>query len=81
MHELAAEVRVCYKTVLNNLHDIVGYRKHTARWIHHEISELQQWHYYAVAHALLHRYQREGDDILDELSLWTKPALTHMNHT
>ena len=26
-HVLAAEVRVCYKTVLHILHDILGYRK------------------------------------------------------
>ena len=56
--ELAAEVGVCRKTVLNFL----GYRKVAARWIPHEISEVQQWLLYAYAQALLDRYQREGDD-------------------
>ena len=47
--ELAAEVRVYHETVLH----ILGYRKLAARWIPHEISEVQQWHCYAVAQALL----------------------------
>ena len=54
----------CHKTVLHILHDILGYRKLVARWIPHEISEVLQWHSYAVAQALLDRYQREGDDFL-----------------
>lgn len=62
--ELAAEVGVCHKTVLHILHDILGYRKIAARWIPHEISEIQQCHRYAVAQALFNRYQREGDDFL-----------------
>ena len=33
--ELAAEVGVCHKTVLNILYDILGYRKLAARWILH----------------------------------------------
>ena len=62
--ELAEEVWVCHKTVLHILHDILGYRKLAARWILHEISEVQQWHRYAVAQVLLDRYQMEGDDFL-----------------
>ena len=36
--ELAAEVGVCHKTVLQSLHCILGYHKIAARWITHEIS-------------------------------------------
>ena len=46
--ELAVEVRVCHKTVLN----ILGYRKLAAHWIPHELYEMQQWHHYADAQAL-----------------------------
>ena len=46
-----------------------------------EISEVQQWHRYVVAQALLDRYQRVGEDFLDETSLWTKPGLAQMNQT
>ena len=49
--ELAAEVGLCHKTVLLILHDILGYRKLSARWIPHEILEVQQWYRYAVAQA------------------------------
>ena len=52
--ELTAEVRVCHKTVLHFLQDILGYRKLAAHWIPHEISKVQQWHHYAVTQALLH---------------------------
>ena len=61
--ELAAEIGVCHKTVLHILH-ILGYRKLPARWIPHEISEVQQWHCYAQA--LLVRYQREGEDFIGQ---------------
>ena len=60
--ELTAEVGVCHKTVIHIVHDILGYRKLSTLWIPNEISEVQQWHRYAVAQALLDRYQREGDD-------------------
>ena len=53
-----AEVGVYHTTVLHILHDILGYRKLPARWIHHEISEVEQWHNYAIAQALSDRYQR-----------------------
>ena len=33
----------------------------------HEISEVQQWYRYAVAQALLGRYQRKGDDFLGRI--------------
>ena len=79
--EFAAEVGVCHKTVLHILHDILGYRKFAARWISHEIFEVQQWHRYAVAHALLDRYKREYDDFLNESSLCTKPGLALKNQT
>ena len=36
--EVAVEVGVCHKTVLH----ILGYRKLEARWMPHEISEVQQ---------------------------------------
>ena len=65
--ELAAEVWVYHKTVLHILYDILGYRKLAIRWIPHEISEMQQWHRYAIAHFLLDRYQREGDDFLGRI--------------
>ena len=48
--------------MLHILHDIQGYRKLAARWIRHEIYEVQQWHRYADVQALLDRYKREGDD-------------------
>ena len=57
--ELAVEVGVCHKTVLHILHDFLGYRKLAARWIQYEICEVQQWHRYAVAKALLNQYQSE----------------------
>ena len=47
--ELAEEVGVYHKTVLYILHDILGDRKLAARWMPHEISEVQQWHRYVVA--------------------------------
>ena len=65
--ELGAEVGVCHKTVLHILHDILGYRKLAALSISYEISEVQQWHRYTVAQALLDRYQREGDYILGRI--------------
>ena len=66
--EFAAEVevRLCHKTVLHILHDILGYRKLAARLIPHEISEVQQWYRSTVAQALLDWYQREGDDFLGQ---------------
>ena len=36
-------------------------------WIPHEISEVQQWHSYAVTHALLDRYQWENNDFLGRI--------------
>ena len=57
----SAEVGVCDKTVLHILHDILGNRKLAARWITHEMSEVQQWHRYVVAQAFLNRYEREGE--------------------
>ena len=65
--ELAAEVGVCHKTVLHILHDILGYRKLATHWLPHKISEVQQWHCYAVAQALLDQYQREGDEFLGRI--------------
>ena len=65
--ELAAVVGVCHKTELHILHDILGYRKLAASRILHANSEVQQWHHYAVAQALLDRYQREGDDFLGQI--------------
>ena len=52
--------------VLHILHDILGYRKLAVRWIPvpHEFSEVQQWHCYTVAQALL---DREGDDFLGRI--------------
>ena len=46
---------------------ILVYRKLAARWIPHEISEMQQCHRYAVAQVLLDRQQREGDDVLGQI--------------
>jgi hypothetical protein len=43
VRELAAEVDVCHKTVFHILHDLLGYRKIAARWVPHEITEVQQW--------------------------------------
>ena len=65
--ELIAEVGVCHRTVLYILHDILCYRKLAARWTPYEISEVQQWHLYVVAQALLDRYLREGDDFLGRI--------------
>ena len=65
--ELAAEVCICHKTVLHIAHDIQVYRKLAAPWIPHKISEMQQWHRYAVAQALLDRYQREVGDFLQRI--------------
>ena len=65
--ELAADVEVCHKTMLHILHDILGYCKLTAHWIPYEISKVQHWHCYAAIQALLHRYQREGDDFLGQI--------------
>ena len=62
--ELATEVGVYHKTVLHILPNILGYRKLAVRWITHKISEVQQWHRYAVAQALLDRYRGEGGDFL-----------------
>ena len=59
--DLAAEVGVCQKTVFHILYDILCYRKLARRWIHHEISEVQQWHRYVATQTLLDRYQREDD--------------------
>ena len=64
--ELAAEVGVCHKTVLHILHDILGYHILAARYIPHEISEVQQWHRYAVTKALLDRYKGELMTFLDK---------------
>ena len=59
VRELAAVVGVYHKTVFHIMHDTLGYRKLAAHWIPHEISEVQQWHFSAVAQALLHLYQRD----------------------
>ena len=61
------EVGVCHKTVLHILHDILGYCKIATRWIPHEISEVEQWHRYAVSQPLLDRYQREGEGFLGRI--------------
>ena len=63
--ELAAEDGICHKTVLHILHEILGYSTLAARWIPHEISEVQQWRRYAVAQALLDRYLK--DDFLGRI--------------
>ena len=65
--ELALEVWVCHKTVLHILHNILGYCKLAVCWIPHEISEMQQWHLYAVAQALLDQHQREVNDFLGQI--------------
>ena len=67
MHELAVEVRVCHRTVLHILHDILSWRKLSVRWTPDEISEVQQCNRYAVAQALLDPYQREGDGFLERI--------------
>ena len=79
--ELVAEVGVFHKTVLHILHDIQGYHILAARWIPHEISEVQQWHRYAVTRDLMDQYQRKVMIFLDELSLWAEPGLANMNQT
>jgi hypothetical protein len=53
--------------VLHILHDILGHRKIAARWVPHEITEVQQWHLYGIAQDMLNRYQREGDDFLGRI--------------
>ena len=40
--KLEVEVGVCHKTVLHILNDILGYRELAARWILHEVSDVQQ---------------------------------------
>ena len=77
--ELVADVGVSHKTVLHILYDILCYRKLAARWIPYEISEVQQWHRYAVAQALFDRYQREGDDFLQRIIAISKPGLANTN--
>ena len=79
--ELAAEIGVCHKTVLHILHDILDYRKLAACWIPHEISQVKQWHRYAVAQALLDRYQRESGDFLGRIIAMDKTGLAHTNQT
>ena len=80
--ELTAEVGICRKTVIHIVHDILCYRKLSTLWIPHEISEVQQWHRYADAQALLDRYQREGDDFhgrivaMDET--WARSYVPHL---
>ena len=54
--------------MLDILNDILVYCKLAARWIPHEISEVQQWHRYSFAQALLDGYQREGDDFLRRIA-------------
>ena len=51
--ELAAEdgVGLYHKTLLH----ILGYLKLAACWILHEITDMQQWHRYVIAQALLER--------------------------
>ena len=39
------------------LHNVWGYRELAARWIPHEISEVQKWYRYVVAQALFVRYR------------------------
>ena len=65
--ELGVEVGVRHKTVLHILHDILIYRKPATLWKTHEISDVQQWHRYAVAQALLHRYRKKGDDFIGRI--------------
>ena len=65
--EVAAEVEVRHKTALHVLYGILDYRKIAERCTLHEISEVQQWHRYAVAHALLDQYQKEGDYFLGRI--------------
>ena len=86
VYELAMEAGVCHKTVLHILHDILGYCKTAVHWISHEISEVQQWHRYTVAQALLDRYQRE-DDFLGQIvamdETWAcsyEPNLKHQSN-
>ena len=76
--ELAAEVRICYKTVLH----ILDYHKLAVHWIPHEISEVQQWHCYAVAQVLLDQCRRECNVFLgrivtmdDVWACWYEPNL------
>ena len=85
--ELATEVRVCHKTVLHILHKILGYCKLAAHWIPHKISNVQQWHRYAAAQALLDQYQREGDYFLGRIvamdETWAcsyEPNLKHQSN-
>ena len=53
-----------------------GLHKLAAHWISHEISEVQHWQRYAVAQALLDRYQRKGDAFLGRIvamnETWTR---------
>ena len=64
---LAAVAGVCHNTMFHIMQNILGCRNIAARWIPHEISDLQQWHRYAVAQDLLDRYQREGDEFLGRI--------------
>ena len=56
------EVGVCHKTVPQILHEILDYSKLEARWIPHEIFEVQQWRT-----SLVGRVPREGDDFLGHI--------------
>ena len=80
-NEVAAEVGVCHKTVLHILHDILGYRKLAARWIPHEISEMQQCHPMQSHRPRWTDTKGKVTTFLDESSLWTKRGLAHTNQT
>ena len=79
--ELAAEVGVNNRTVLLILHDILRYRTFAARWIPHEIFEVQEWYRYAVAQALLDRFQRERYDFLGLIVAMDETCPPHTNQT
>jgi len=69
-------------SVLNILHDILGYRKIAAHWVPRTPSEVQKWQRYAIAQDLLNRYQREGDDFLGRIvpldETWARSYELHL---
>ena len=78
-YDLAAEVRVCHKTVFHILHDILGYNKTTACWIPMKFLWWSNGTTMQSRRPSWTGSKWKVTTFLEEYSLWTKPVLTDTN--
>ena len=66
-------------TVHKILREDLHMRKIAAKWVPHALTEQQKWCRYETSRIPLERYQNEGENFLNNISLLMKHGSGHMN--